>query len=264
MPHIYELGYGTYEESDYAQLVHRRKFSQMRFEKMVLDCVGQAAKMEYELRQKKWNEDACASHYFEYDDEDDEDGFDDDEEEKISSRKHCLESAMSARLYGEDSMYEYNIKEAYLMRHSSLSYQDIHRLVVSLMCDTYGFSPVKKLRSVQFNGWGCLTQVQEKQGVMARASRIVKKVLSSMSVNFRKIASAEAKWIARRKSAIDKNPAAGDIMDSKLCDKLGVEFIPYNHPDAVKARIEYNTHTSFSQVMDEFIAAFDDGSTNNG
>ena len=37
MAHIYELGYGSYEESEFAQLQHRRKFSQSRFEKMVLE-----------------------------------------------------------------------------------------------------------------------------------------------------------------------------------------------------------------------------------
>lgn len=259
MPHIYEIGYGTPEESEYAQLVHRRKFSKMRFESMVLDCVGQATKMEYELHKQKWSEDICASHYFEQQHSN---------EEKVSYRKYELEFSMKCRLAGNEESYTSHIRRAYFMESPSFSYQDLHKLVVRLMCDTYGFSPIEKLRCAYFDGWGCLADDKYPKtdtSVAARASRLVKKVLSGLSINFlssRESASAEAKWIARRESAIDKNPAAGDRTDAKLCEELGVEFIPYNHPDAVKARSEYNTPINFSQVMDEFIGVFSESIDN--
>jgi hypothetical protein len=51
-------------------------------------------------------------------------------------------------------------------------------------------------------------------------------------------ANAEAKWSAIRQEALHENPVACENEDEALCKELGVEFIPYNHQDAVKARYE--------------------------
>jgi hypothetical protein len=69
--------------------------------------------------------------------------------------------------------------------------------------------------------------------------------------------SAASKWIASRERAIGKNPAGCDIEDEALCREHGVTFIPYNHPDAIKAREDKLAEESqFIPIDDELLKAF--------
>jgi len=236
MAHIYELGYGSYEESEFAQLQHRRKFSQSRFEKMVLECTVQAARMEVDVHQRQWSESWSVRHEFEKG----EDTECAEPSELISGRKSALENAMSWRLRGDEQMYLHCLKEAYFMDNPRLSYQSLHKLVVWLMCEKYGFKPVEKLRTAYFFGWSDLS-VHDDWGrdvvdsLTARASRLVRKFVFKKSSNFGR-PSADAKWSTSRKRVLHKNPAGGDNEDKILCEELGVEFIPYNHELATQAR----------------------------
>jgi len=237
MAYIYELGYGSYEESEFAQLQHRRKFSQSRFEKMVLECVVQAARMEVEVHKKQWSEDWSVCHEFEKG----EDMECSEPSESISRRKHELQSAMDWRLRGDERMYLHSLKDAYFMDNPSLTYQSLHKLVVWLMCENYGFKPVEKLRTAYFFGWSDLSVHDDwgrdisKKSLTARATRLVRKFVFKKSNRFGR-SSAESKWSTSRERVLHKNPAGGDNEDKILCEELGVEFIPYDHELAVQAR----------------------------
>lgn len=237
MAYIYELGYGSYEESEFAQLQHRRKFSQSRFEKMVMECVVQAARMEVDVHQRQWSEDWNICHEFEKD----EDTECDESSETVSRRKSSLQSAMRWRLDGDERMYLHSLKGAYCMDAPRLTYQELHKLVVWLMCENYGFKPVEKLRTAYFFGWSDLSVANDwgdavnKKGLTARATRLVRKFVTKHSSRFGR-SSAEAKWSTSRERVLRKNPAGGDNEDKILCEELGVEFIPYNHELATQAR----------------------------
>jgi len=234
MAYIYELGYGSYEESEFAQLQHRRKFSQSRFEKMVLDCVVQAARMEVDIHQRQWSESLDICHEFEKDEYNE--SF-----ESISRRKYELQNAMLWRLRGDERMYLHSLKEAYFMGNPILTYQSLHKLVVWLMCENYGFKPIEKLRTACFFGWSDLSVHDDwgrdvsNKSLTARASRLVRKFVTKHSSRFGR-SSAESKWSTSRERVLRKNPAGGDNEDKILCEELGVEFIPYDHELAVQAR----------------------------
>lgn len=259
MAYIYELGYGSYEESEFAQLQHRRKFSQSRFEKMVMECVVQAARMEVDVHQRQWSESWDVCHEFEKDERAQRDESS-DAEPMSSRRKSSLESAMSWRLDGKENMYLHCLKDAYVMNAPRLSYQTLHKLVVWLMCENYGFKPVEKLRTAYFFGWSDLSIANDwrdavnKKGLTARATRLVRKFVTKHSSRFGR-SSAEAKWSTSRERVLRKNPAGGDNEDKILCEELGVEFIPYDHELAVQAR---NTvpPSDFMEIDDDLMNAF--------
>lgn len=229
MAHIYEVGYGTYEESSFAQIQHRRKFTKSRFEKMVLDCVVEVAKLHYDLHMKSWLVDEHAAYR---DAADLEDG-----EELVPGRKSELASAMKWRLEGKEDMYVYALVKAYFPEEPDLTYQYLHDDVVKMMCDKYGFKPIEKLHGAYFFGWsnlcvkGSWGRDGDDGGIQSRAVRLVRKLVCKGEPS-----SAERKWNASRKRALRGNPAAGAEQDEQLCLDLGVEYIPYDHPQAVAAR----------------------------
>lgn len=93
-------------KSEFAQLQHRRKFSQSRFEKMVLECTVQAARMEVDVHQRQWSESWSVCHEFEKG----EDTECVEPSELISGRKSALENAMSWRLRGDLSKCIYIVE----------------------------------------------------------------------------------------------------------------------------------------------------------
>lgn len=48
--HIYNIGYNSYEESEYVQLYHEKKFSQKEFENIVIEAVVSVLKKYKELK----------------------------------------------------------------------------------------------------------------------------------------------------------------------------------------------------------------------
>lgn len=254
MSYIYEFGYGTCEESAAVQVSHRRKFSQSRFENMLITCTVEAARMERDLHIIQWEKDWFARHDFE---------ADECSSDVKSFRVHELESAIKWRLLGNEDMYHNDIKGAKYMENPRLTYQELHKIVVHLMCQNYGFQPVNKLRCAYYFGWSDLSVKRDwdtydtKGSITQRTSRLVRKLVLKSAERFGR-SSAASKWIASRKRAIGKNPAGCDIEDEILCKELGVEFIPHNHPDAVLAREAALTRDKdfIINIEDELLRAF--------
>jgi len=264
MTYFYELGYGSYEESAFAQLVHDKKFSQKQFEDMVLRCTVKAAKEEHFHNERRWAEDYASGYDYEW-------AVNPDREIK-AGRVRELEDAMKWRLKGDEGIYLMNVRDARFNRAASLTYQNLHDAVVKLMCADFGFRPLEFLHRAGFFGWADLSVHKDwgdsvsKGGMTERATRLVRKNVVKNSHRFGD-SSAGVKWRAAREKALRKNPAAGDAEDEALCKELGVEFVPYNHPDAVSAREALKKKDAedeeirssmfgFGEVEQDFLKAF--------
>ena len=252
MAYIYEVGYGTCEESSFAQLIHRRKFSQRRFDSMVKDAVIKAATRERDLHIERWEKDFSAGY-----------GDSDTDSPIESGRKRQLEYAMNRRAEGDESSYHYNIKEAYLMSNPRLTYQNLHDDVVKILCADYGFKPIEKLRGAYFFGWADLSVLNDWSGYVSKDSfttkvtRLVRKLVWKSDGRWE--SSGERKWSAARKKALHLNPAATDEQDRVLCEELGVEFIPYDE-ERVKSKAERDKkereELGFGAIEEELLRAF--------
>jgi len=195
---------------------------------MVLDCIVDAARRHYELHLDSWHTDR----YAKYRDADE----DTDGEEKIPGRKEELLNAMGWRLRGDEEMYLYDLARAYYPDAPRLSYQELHNDVVKLMCEKHGFKKIEILRSAYFFGWSnlCIKGDWGKDSgnaLQRKAVSLVRRLVCKGEPS-----SAEKGWSASRKRARRGETAAGEEEDKQLCLDLGVEYIPYNHPDAVEAR----------------------------
>lgn len=256
MAYIYEVGYGTCEESSFAQLTHRRKFSQRRFETMVKDAVIKAATRERDFHIERWEKDSGAGYREKYD-------WEPSDEPIESGRKHQLEYAMKRRAEGDESGYHYYIKEAYNMSNPRLTYQELHDDVVKILCADYGFKPIEKLRGVYFFGWADLSVRNDWSGYVGKdsfttkVSRLVRKLVWKSDGRWE--SSGERKWSAAREKALHLNPAATDEQDRALCEELGVEFIPYDE-ERVKAKVERDKkereESGFGAIEEELLKAF--------
>jgi sulfite reductase beta subunit-like hemoprotein len=54
--HIYNVGYGSYEESERAQLWHEKKFSQKHFEQMIAKIVADVLKNREEAEKETFQD----------------------------------------------------------------------------------------------------------------------------------------------------------------------------------------------------------------
>lgn len=258
MAYIYEVGYGTCEESSFAQLIHRRKFSQRRFEKMVEEAVIKAAISTRDIHIERWTADDNA-------------GYEREEREtKRPGRVRNLEYAMKRRAEGNESSYHYYMKEAFHMGNPRLTYQELHDDVVKILCADYGFKPIEILRNAYFFGWSDLSVHKDwdsyvrKGSLTEKLTRLVRKLV--WKSDGRHESSAERKWSAAREKALHLNPAATDEQDKALCEELGVEFVPYDE-ERTKAKLEREKkeqeESGFGAVELELLRAFGADSEND-
>lgn len=212
MSYIYELGYGTYEESAYAQIQHDKEFTQDEFNNMVFACVVKAAKEAH---------DECVNDFNSH-------------ESKIEK----AQGAMFNRKNGDEFMYEICIESLTQMRGESLTYQHLHDRVVELMIKDFGFGSVHKTVSISFFGWSDLADEndwdQSEHEPNRTASRMVREqVCSRPRHNPEHREASEA-----RESRLKSNPEEVYAEDKALVESLGVTYVPYDDPEVVKKREE--------------------------
>lgn len=226
---VYEFGYRTYEESEITQLVHLKDFSQDEFEEMLLDCICEASRLEVELNFVRWHSNYQAKHVFEAEEEDIK-----LPEDKISLQEHYIKVAMDARLRGDERLYQIYMSDAHVKNNPCLSYQQLHSLVVKLMCSRHGFSPMEKLRTAYLFGWSDLSKEKDWDSDLGdidkRASKLVRDNVYKYDANL------DEQSVARSERRDFSNL---NIEDRELCEGLGIEYIPFEHPIALKAREEH-------------------------
>jgi len=144
--YIYQVGYGSYEDSEYIELFHKRKISKKEFNNMFVEATLEVLlnrRDQYELS------DTDEGEISEWDREFQEERFSEEGEEK--------------RLEGTDC----KTKEEYIEKYAHRSwtrYNHINRQVVKIMIQKYGFERVRYEQMVVVDGWGAVVDFNRSFG----------------------------------------------------------------------------------------------------
>lgn len=213
MPYLYELGYGTYEESEYSQIQHEKEFTQEEFENMVFQCVVKAAKEAHEESVNDFN--------------------------SPESKREKAEGACFNRKNGDEFMYEICIESLMYMRNSDLSYQSLHERVTELMVKDFGFIMAHKTATVSFFGWADLADEndwgQSEYEPNRTASRMVREQVCERP---RYYCPEKREMLAKREDMLKLDREKVYAEDRALIESLGVTYVPYDDPVAVAKRQE--------------------------
>jgi len=212
MPYLYELGYGTYEESEYSQIQHEKEFTQEEFENMVLKCVVKAAKEAHDESVNDFN--------------------------SPESKKEKAEGACFNRKNGDEFMYEICIESLMHMHDASLTYQSLHDRVTELMIEDFGFIMAHKTATIVFSGWPDLADEndwdQSEHEPNRTASRMVREQVCERSRHNPE----RRERLDKRADMLKLDPEKVYAEDRALIESLGVTYVPYDDPVAVAKRQE--------------------------
>jgi hypothetical protein len=212
MPYLYELGYGTYEESEYSQIQHEKEFTQEEFNDMVLKCVVKAAKEVFDEAVNDFN--------------------------SPESKKEKAEGACFNRKHGDEFMYEICIETLMYMHEARLTYQSLHKRVTELMTEDFGFVVAPKTATISFFGWSDLANEndweQNEHEPNRTASRMVREQVCDKPANN----SEQRERRDRRIDMLKLDPEKVYAEDRALIESLGVTYVPYDDPVAVSKRQE--------------------------
>lgn len=206
--YTYEIGYGTYEESAYELLTHEQFITTEELENMFIDCIVKAA-----IDQRTSEEADFASPEF---------------------KQTTAESAVFNRKNGDEFMYEICINELRNPHELTLTYQNLHDKVIQLMCSDFGFSTIKREASAYVFGWADLSVENDWGDSVTDLTKRASAAVRSRGIK----PPTKNTMLQDRDSRLESEPEKVYAEDRALIESLGVEYIEYDDPTAVRNRTQ--------------------------